>query len=296
LTWTKPPHWQHNNEKISFKASSDMSQPLIVILVITAIAVALYFFVWRPRAQRLRLKIERIPTKRLDDTPEPTEIIGSVRVKPRQEPRLDSSFDEIPESSHDHVEPSIEPYVEPFVEPVIKAEDATDTEVAGEPVVEVAKSEPAKALEQVDMFPDEPLPETVEKVYSIHVMSNHSGFIGSDLLRCMLQYGLRFGEMNIFHRHETPSGRGEILFSMAQAVEPGTFNIDEMDRSLIAGVTFFMSLPGYKSLIAYDLLVDTARRLANELDGELLDSRTQVISVEQLELWRQEVVKLERHV
>lgn len=271
-----------------------MTQSLLVIVVISVVAIALYVLVWRPRAQRLRLKIEPIPNKRLDDTPEPTEIIGSVRVKPRQEPRLDSDFNSNIESA---TEPShelpIEPVIEPVVEPVVEPTPVTDT--ASDIIPEVG-AEPVKALEQVDMFPDEPLPEAVERVYSIHVMSNHSGFIGSELLRCMLQYGLRFGEMNIFHRHESPSGRGEVLFSMAQAVEPGTFDIDEMDRSLIAGVTFFMSIPGYKSLIAFDLLVDTARRLANELDGELLDSRTQVISAEQLELWRQEVVKLERHV
>lgn len=266
-----------------------MTQPLLVIVVISVVVIALYVFIWRPRAQRLRLKIEPVPNKRLDDTPEPTEIIGSVRVKPRQEPRLNSRV-EI------SVEPSVEtlhtPVVE-FVEPVIEPTSTVETSSATTPVTEV---EPVKVLEQVDMFPDEPLAEMVERVYSIHVMSNHSGFVGSDLLRCMLQYGLRFGEMNIFHRHESPSGRGEVLFSMAQAVEPGTFDIDEMDRSLIAGVTFFMSVPGYKSLIAYDLLVDTARRLANELDGELLDSHTQMISAEQLEIWRLEVIKLERHV
>jgi len=262
-----------------------MTQPLLVIVVISVVAFALYVFVWRPRAKRLRLKIEPIPNKRLDDTPEPTEIIGSVRVKPRKEPRLEA---DLPSNVEASPEPNQEPAQEPLPEPSPEAEITSDT------VAEVVV-EPVKALEQVDMFPDEPLPEKVEQVYSIHVMSNHSGFIGSDLLRCMLQYGLRFGEMNIFHRHESPSGRGEILFSMAQAVEPGTFDIDEMDRSLIAGVTFFMSIPGYKSLIAFDLLVDTARRLANELDGELLDSRTKVISAEQLELWRQEVVKLERH-
>ncbi len=267
-----------------------MTQSLLVIVVISVIAIALYVLVWRPRAQRLRLKIEPIPNKRLDDTPEPTEIIGSVRVKPRQEPRLDSDFNSNFESAS---EPSYELPVEPVIEPAVEPTPVTDT--ASDIIPEVA-AEPVKALEQVDMFPDEPLPETVERVYSIHVMSNHSGFIGSDLLRCMLQYGLRFGEMNIFHRHESPSGRGEVLFSMAQAVEPGTFDIDEMDRSLIAGVTFFMSIPGYKSLIAFDLLVDTARRLANELDGELLDSHTKIISAEQLEVWRQEVVKLERHV
>lgn len=273
-----------------------MNQPLLVIIVISVIAVALYVFVWRPRAQRLSLRIEPVPTKRLDDTPEPTEIIGSVRVKPRQEPRLEPRFETSVEPS---IEPSVVPVQAPVIEVVEPVVDVIEPTLSAEVVSAITpenEAEPAKTLEQVDMFPDDALAETAERVYSVHVMSNHSGFIGSDLLRCMLQYGLRFGEMNIFHRHETPSGRGEVLFSMAQAVEPGTFDIDEMDRSLIAGVTFFMSVPGNKSLIAYDLLVDTARRLANELDGELLDSRTQIISAEQLEMWRLEVIKLERHV
>jgi cell division protein ZipA len=271
-----------------------MSQPVIVIIIIALIAAALYFFVWRPRAERLRLKIEPVPDKRLDDTPEPTEIIGSVRVKPRHEPRIEPSI-ELTESSTSVAEPSVELDAAEVPEPAVITDVIPEQLI--EPVLDEALDQAkTKSLEQVDMFPDEPIPENVEQFYSIHVMSNKAGFVGSDLLRCMLQYGLRYGDMNIFHRHETPSGRGDVLFSMAQAVEPGTFDIDEMDRSLITGVTFFMSVPGYKSLIAFDLLVDTARRLANELDGELLDASTRVISAEQLESWRQEITKLESHV
>ncbi len=278
-----------------------MTKSVIVLIVIIVVALALYLFVWRPRAQRLRLKIEPVSNKRLDDTPEPTEIIGSVRVKPRQEPRLDhrvepviTSPDSVPDEAIEPAATAIEPVVETVVETAVAEPIIEELEVE-EPAVEV----PVKKLEQVDMFPDmepephvpEPLPATIDKVYYLHVMTNHSGFVGSELLRCMLQYGLRFGEMSIFHRHESPSGRGEILFSMAQAVEPGTFDIDEMDRSLIPGVTFFMQLPGHKDLIAYDLMVDTARRLANELGGELLDNASEPVTTEQLDQWRSEIVK-----
>ena len=39
------------------------------------------------------------------------------------------------------------------------------------------------------------------------------------LLQNILESGLRFGEMDIFHRHESMAGNGEVLFSMANALE-----------------------------------------------------------------------------
>jgi cell division protein ZipA len=46
------------------------------------------------------------------------------------------------------------------------------------------------------------------------------GFKGPALLQNILESGLRFGEMDIFHRHESMAGNGEVLFSMANAVKP----------------------------------------------------------------------------
>ena len=55
------------------------------------------------------------------------------------------------------------------------------------------------------------------------------GFKGPALLQNILESGLRFGEMDIFHRHESMAGNGEVLFSMANALKPGTFDLDDIE-------------------------------------------------------------------
>ena len=65
----------------------------------------------------------------------------------------------------------------------------------------------------------------VEEVLVINVICRDpQGFRGPALLQNILESGLRFGEMDIFHRHESMAGNGEVLFSMANAVKPGTFD------------------------------------------------------------------------
>lgn len=139
----------------------------------------------------------------------------------------------------------------------------------------------------------EALPD-IELVISLHVMARDQAFDGTKLLELLLQYGLRFGDMNIFHRHEFPTGHGVVLFSLAQAMEPGTFNLDTLERETVPGVSLFLSLPGYKSLTAYDLMVDTARRLAMELGGDLLDQHSQAVTAGQFDAWRDQVTAFER--
>lgn len=133
-----------------------------------------------------------------------------------------------------------------------------------------------------------------EGLICLRVIAREQAFAGRELLELLLQYGLRFGDMSIFHRHEYPTGLGEILFSVAHSQEPGTFDLDALTCSQVPGVSLFMSLPGYKSLTTYDLMVDTARRLAKDLDGDLLNQFSTPVSAEQLEAWRDEVVEFER--
>src|SRR5690554_8201910 len=39
-------------------------------------------------------------------------------------------------------------------------------------------------------------------------------FQGDELLDALLQNGMRFGDMEIFHRHQEANGQGPILFSL----------------------------------------------------------------------------------
>ena len=142
--------------------------------------------------------------------------------------------------------------------------------------------------------PTDKPPLEIEQVIALHVVCRTHPFNGEDLLRHVLSYGLRFGNMSIFHRHEQPSGRGSVLFSMAKAVEPGTFDLELMTGDEIPGVTFFLGLPGVSSIAAYDIMVDTARRLAIELQGDVLDEHQQPLTRQLIEHYRERVQEFER--
>ncbi|MBM3113144.1 cell division protein ZipA [Pseudomonas arcuscaelestis] len=136
----------------------------------------------------------------------------------------------------------------------------------------------------------------VEEVLVISVISrDESGFKGPALLQNILESGLRFGEMDIFHRHESMAGNGEVLFSMANAVKPGVFDLDDIDHFSTRAVSFFLGLPGPRHpKQAFDVMVAAARKLAHELNGELKDDQRSVMTAQTIEHYRQRIVEFER--
>ncbi|CAM4021225.1 Cell division protein ZipA [Pseudomonas reidholzensis] len=135
-----------------------------------------------------------------------------------------------------------------------------------------------------------------EEVLVISVISrDETGFKGPALLQNILESGLRFGEMDIFHRHESMAGHGEVLFSMANAVKPGVFDLDDIDHFSTRAVSFFLGLPGPRHpKQAFDVMVAAARKLAHELNGELKDDQRSVLTAQTIEHYRQRIVEFER--
>ncbi|WP_263138490.1 cell division protein ZipA [Pseudomonas sp. RIT-PI-AD] len=136
----------------------------------------------------------------------------------------------------------------------------------------------------------------VEEVLVINVVARDGeGFKGPALLQNILESGLRFGEMDIFHRHESMAGNGEVLFSMANGVKPGTFDLDDMDHFKTRAVSFFLGLPGPRHpKQAFDVMVAAARKLSQELNGELKDDQRSVLTAQTIEHYRQRIVEFER--
>ena len=136
----------------------------------------------------------------------------------------------------------------------------------------------------------------VDEVLIINVIArDESGFKGPALLQNILESGLRFGDMDIFHRHESMAGNGEILFSMANAVKPGTFDLDDIDNFSTRAVSFFLGLPGPRHpKQAFDVMVAAARKLAHELNGELKDEQRSVLTAQTIEHYRQRIIDHER--
>jgi cell division protein ZipA len=136
----------------------------------------------------------------------------------------------------------------------------------------------------------------VEQVISILVTANDSqGFYGPQLLKLVEACGLVYGEMDIFHRFEDGLRLGKNQFSMANMMEPGTFDLTQMDNLHAPGVVFFLGLPtAQNSMQAFDYMLETAQCLAANLGGEVLDEQRSVMRPQTIEHCRQQIREFER--
>ena len=150
-------------------------------------------------------------------------------------------------------------------------------------------------LEEEDEREEEDEAE-IEEVIVINIFAPEgAAFSGMELLQLVLNCGMRYGDMDIFHRHEDGFDRGRVQFSMANAIEPGTFDLDTMGEKDCPGVSFFMGLPGPKnSMKAFDFMLETAQTIVRNLGGELRDERRSPMSDQTIAHCRQRIRDFER--
>lgn len=125
----------------------------------------------------------------------------------------------------------------------------------------------------------------------LHVKSKaEKGFNGSDLLQVLLACDMRYGDRGILHRHEHAGGKGSLQFSVANMLEPGTFNLEDINSFRTPGVTFFVSLPGPQDAMqAFDCMLETANCLVKNLDAIMLDENHLTASVQVINHYRDQV-------
>lgn len=118
-----------------------------------------------------------------------------------------------------------------------------------------------------------PVKLAVERIVTLFVVAREGErFNGSDLVVAAEKAGLEFGDMGIYHR--LVDGKRELgpLFSVANMLQPGNFDLGRLESLRTPGVSFFMTLPGpLSALDGWDAMLPTAQRLAELLDGLVLD-------------------------
>ncbi|WP_074213177.1 cell division protein ZipA [Salinivibrio sp. ES.052] len=136
----------------------------------------------------------------------------------------------------------------------------------------------------------EETPDDTE-VLVLHVHANNNAvFSGLDLIPTLEQYGLRFGDMGIYHRHSDLSGSGKVLFSVANMVKPGTFDVSHSESFETPGISFFMTLPCYgEPEQNFKLMLQTAQQIADELGGLVLDDARSMMTPSRLDEYRERV-------
>jgi len=136
-----------------------------------------------------------------------------------------------------------------------------------------------------------------ELILVLTVMAREGERFEGPVLREALQAaGLEHGDMSIFHY----SGEGDLrtvtpAFSVANAVEPGTFDLDALADLTTPGVTLFMRLPSeLDGLVAYELMLGAGRRIAEALGGVLCDGARNPLSAQSITHDRERIAEFNR--
>jgi cell division protein ZipA len=119
-------------------------------------------------------------------------------------------------------------------------------------------------------------------------------YSGYELLQCLLTCGLRFGENHIFHRYEHHPDGQVILFSVAAATKNGELKPADMGDFNCPGLSLFITLNNhvYPS-VNFELMLDTARQLMEDLGGALLDENQAPLIPEKIQQIREKIKRFE---
>ena len=111
------------------------------------------------------------------------------------------------------------------------------------------------------------------------VMPNNQIMQGAALLPMLLTLGLKYGEMNIFHRHQDNAGSGPVTFSLANMMNPGSFDLDTMETYATQGVTLFMMLPNAGNAFdVYQQMLSAAKQISEEFNAQILDDKRNIMT------------------
>jgi len=137
----------------------------------------------------------------------------------------------------------------------------------------VAQAAPTPKIPPRSDLGRRPAQLAVERIVTLFVVAREGEpFNGPNLVVAAEKAGLEFGDMGIYHRLLEGKREQGPIFSVANMVKPGNFDLGRLDALRTPGVSFFMTLPGpLSALDAWDAMLPTAQRLAELLDGLVLD-------------------------
>ena len=138
--------------------------------------------------------------------------------------------------------------------------------------------------------------EDFDKIVSLYVAARAGAKLrGPDIVVAAEKAGLVYGHMHVFHRLvEGHPERGPI-FSVANILKPGSFDMANIQALETPAIAFFLTLPApVPALDAWETMLPTAQRMAELLDGVLLDEQRNALGRQRIAHIRDELRAYDR--
>ena len=135
-----------------------------------------------------------------------------------------------------------------------------------------------------------------DKIVSLYVAARAGlSLRGEDIVVAAEKTGLTFGHMKVFHRLvEGHPERGPV-FSMANIMQPGSFDMANIRSLETPAIAFFLTLPApMTALEAWEKLLPNVERMAELLGGVVLDDSRNTLGRQRIQHIRDELRAYDR--
>ncbi|MBF7684386.1 cell division protein ZipA [Acinetobacter sp. B10A] len=148
-------------------------------------------------------------------------------------------------------------------------------------------------LDEQQRFDDESALARAKEIIALNIYPTHQHVLsGERALKALLKYGLRFGELSCFHRHEQTDTPSSLMFSVLRITEEGPvgFDLESLSTEQIQGLAFFLALPHPHAQQGFDMMVSIAGLIARDLGGKVFDENNVELSPQMKEYLRHQVI------
>jgi len=138
--------------------------------------------------------------------------------------------------------------------------------------------------------------EEFDKIVTLYLAARAGEKLqGADIVVAAEKAGLVYGHMGVFHRLvESHPERGPV-FSVANIMKPGSFDMASIQSLETPAIAFFLTLPApIAALDAWETMLPTAQRLAELLNGVVLDESRNALGRQRIAHIRDELRAYDR--
>ena len=135
-----------------------------------------------------------------------------------------------------------------------------------------------------------------DKIVTLYIAARAGETLrGPDIVVAAEKAGLAFGHMNVFHRLVQGHPERGPVFSVANVQKPGSFDMAQIQSLETPAIAFFLTLPApVPALDAWDMMQPTAQRMAELLDGVVLDEERNALGRQRIQHIREELRAYDR--
>lgn len=165
-------------------------------------------------------------------------------------------------------------------------------EIASQPQLDLQTRETSAAGSDLGKRVD----ESFDKIVTLYLAARAGAKLhGPDIVVAAEKTGLVYGHMGVFHRLVDNHPERGPIFSVANIMKPGSFDMANIQAMETPAIAFFLTLPApVSALDAWEAMLPTAQRMAELLDGVVLDESRNALGRQRIAHIRDELRAYDR--